>query len=91
MNRVPIEDATLSVCPADPDDLYNITKLAGEAVSLALLARTVVSLVCPMRWHPASTSANFLPAVLTDARRLGTEPFTLRQIRQRTMSQSTKW
>ncbi|MFN0314719.1 MAG: NAD-dependent epimerase/dehydratase family protein [Burkholderiales bacterium] len=30
------EDGTIIACPGDPDDLYNLTKAAGESVCLAL-------------------------------------------------------
>ena len=42
------EEAALCVNPADPDHLYNITKLTGEAVCLALPASTVGSPAFPM-------------------------------------------
>jgi nucleoside-diphosphate-sugar epimerase len=65
------EDSALSVNPTDPDDIYGITKLAGEAVCLALTAPTVR--VARLSWvvGPHAAGDHFIPALLDECRRLG--------------------
>jgi nucleoside-diphosphate-sugar epimerase len=67
-----VEGAALSVRPAEPDNLYNITKLAGEAVCLSLPTPTIrvarLSNVVGLGDH----SNNFLSAVLAEARQART-------------------
>jgi nucleoside-diphosphate-sugar epimerase len=65
------EDAILKVRPENPDHLYNVTKMAGEALCLA---------ASPERWRvvrlanvigPGDARTNFLPSVIADARERG--------------------
>lgn len=63
------EEAALSVRPADPDDLYNITKLAGEAVCLASPAPAVRVARLSNVVGLGDRSNNFLSVVLDEARR----------------------
>jgi nucleoside-diphosphate-sugar epimerase len=62
------EDAVLCVSPANPDDVYDITKLAGEAVCLSLQRPTVrvgrLSNVIGL----GDSSKNFVPAVIAEAK-----------------------
>jgi nucleoside-diphosphate-sugar epimerase len=62
------ENAVLQVRPADPDDLYNITKLAGEALCLALQSPTVRVARLSNVFGPDDRSNNFLTAVMQEAR-----------------------
>jgi len=65
------EDAELKVQPANPDHLYNLTKLAGEALCLAsgVAAGRVVRLSNVIGAGDART--NFLPSLIADARERG--------------------
>jgi len=66
--REAVEDAVLSVRPADPDETYNITKLAGEAVCLSLPQPTVRVARLSNVIGPDDRSDNFLAAVIAEAR-----------------------
>jgi nucleoside-diphosphate-sugar epimerase len=65
------EETILSVRPVDPDNLYNVTKVAGEAVCLALPAPTIRVARLSNVVGVDDRSQNFLPAVLAEARRTG--------------------
>jgi nucleoside-diphosphate-sugar epimerase len=71
-----VEEASLSVRPADPDNLYNVTKLAGEAVCLALPSLAVRVARLSNVVGAGDRSQNFLPSVLAEAR--GTGNVTIR-------------
>jgi nucleoside-diphosphate-sugar epimerase len=66
-----IENAALVVNPSDPDDVYNITKLAGESVCLSLADPHVrvarLSNVIGVGDH----SGNFLSSVVSEAQATG--------------------
>jgi nucleoside-diphosphate-sugar epimerase len=65
------EDAALPVNPGDPDELYNLSKLAGEAVCLAQSAHTIrVARLSNVYGHEAQ-SQNFLPSLIRDALQSG--------------------
>lgn len=63
------ESTTLQVRPAEPDDVYNITKLAGEALCLSLPhpAARVARLSNVV--GPGAQSHSFLASVIRDARK----------------------
>lgn len=64
------EDATLSVSPSNPDDLYNISKLMGESICLSSSRRCRVARVSNV--YGADTgSENFLSSVLREAAATG--------------------
>ncbi|MBN8534997.1 MAG: SDR family oxidoreductase [Rhizobiales bacterium] len=69
------ETARLCVSPAEPDDLYNATKIAGEALCLALPNPEirVVRLSNIYGWPGPSQS--FLASVLEEAARTGSVAF----------------
>lgn len=61
------EDATLSLSPVNPDDLYNATKLAGEALCLALPDPKIrVARLSNLYGWPGP-SQSFLASVLDEA------------------------
>jgi len=62
------EAAVLHVKPTDPDDVYNITKLAGESVCLSLPIPTVRVARLSNVIGPGDQSDNFLSAVIREAR-----------------------
>ena len=61
------EDAALTVSPADPDDLYNLSKLAGEAICLAQSGGTVRVARLSNVYGFEAVSENFLPRLIRDA------------------------
>ena len=65
------EDAVLSVDPNDPSDLYNLSKLTGEAACLTDPRRTVRVARLSNVFGPNAGSDNFLDAVLREARQDG--------------------
>ncbi len=69
--RATTEDTELRVNPNDPSDLYNISKLAGEAACLALRRPTVRVARLSNVYGPDALSKNFLPSVIRDALRQG--------------------
>jgi len=69
------ESARLSVSPADADDLYNATKIAGEALCLALPSPKIrVARLSNIYGWPGP-SQSFLASVLDEAARTGTVTF----------------
>lgn len=78
-----MEDTSVHIQPANPDHLYNVTKLAGEALCLARgtpgwrVARlsNVIG--------PGDSPKNFLPSLISDAR-------TSRRVMLRTAPDSSK-
>lgn len=66
------EDSRIGIDPADPDQLYNVSKLAGEALCLALpnprvrVAR-LSNVFGPGMGGKSGNNGNFLAAVLRDA------------------------
>lgn len=72
------EDEPLPVAPGDPSDLYNISKLAGEAACLALDDPRVRVARLSNVYGPDMDRANFLASVIADAvaghLRLGSDP-----------------
>jgi nucleoside-diphosphate-sugar epimerase len=62
------EETALSVRPADPDNLYNVSKLAGEAVCLALPSPSVRVVRLSNVLGVGDHSQNFLAALLAEAR-----------------------
>ncbi|MGL5448591.1 MAG: NAD-dependent epimerase/dehydratase family protein, partial [Rhabdaerophilum sp.] len=69
------EGARLSVSPADPDDLYNATKLAGEALCLALPNPKIrVARLSNIYGWPGP-SQSFLASVIEEAVRTGSVTF----------------
>ena len=64
-----VEGASLRVNPTDPDHLYDITKLAGEALCLSLAQPTARVARLSNVIGPGDRSENFLSAVLADASR----------------------
>jgi nucleoside-diphosphate-sugar epimerase len=67
-----VEETALSVRPADPDNLYNVTKLAGEAVCFALPSPNIRVVRLSNVVGLGDRSQNFLPSLLDEARRTGT-------------------
>jgi nucleoside-diphosphate-sugar epimerase len=65
------EETALSVRPAHPDNIFNATKLAGEAVCLALPSSDIRVVRLSNVLGVGDRSQNFLPAVLAEARRTG--------------------
>ena len=65
------EDASLSVDPNDPSDLYNLSKLTGEAACLTDSRETVRVARLSNVFGPNGGSANFLDSVLLEAQRDG--------------------
>jgi nucleoside-diphosphate-sugar epimerase len=64
------EDHLLSVAPADPDDLYDISKLMGESLALSSgRASTIVRLSNVI--GPGMGETNFLGAILAEVRESG--------------------
>jgi nucleoside-diphosphate-sugar epimerase len=61
------EDEPLTLRPADPDDLYNATKIAGEALCLAQPAATVRVARLSNVYGPGMGSDSFLAAVLCES------------------------
>lgn len=64
------EDDALRVNPLDPDDLYNLSKAAGEAIVLSLGARGRVARVSNV--YGAGQKETFLAAILEEAETRGT-------------------
>jgi nucleoside-diphosphate-sugar epimerase len=65
------EDALLTVDPREPSDLYNLSKLTGEALCLADPREGVRVVRLSNVVGAADPSANFLNAVLREARQEG--------------------
>jgi nucleoside-diphosphate-sugar epimerase len=63
------EDAALWVRPTDPDDIYNLTKLAGESVCLSLPSPKIRVARLSNVIGAGDRSKNFLPSVMDEARR----------------------
>lgn len=61
------EDAPLSVRPGDPDDLYNVSKLLGEAVCLAARPETKVARLSNVV-GPGARSPSFARSLLETGR-----------------------
>ncbi len=61
------EDATLAVAPGDASDLYNISKLAGEAACLALDNPRVRVARLSNVYGPDMDTTNFFASVIADA------------------------
>jgi nucleoside-diphosphate-sugar epimerase len=59
------EGDTLSVNPSDGDDLYNISKIMGEATAMAVGHKVKIVRLSNV-YGPDFTSANFLSAILKD-------------------------
>lgn len=69
------EDARLSLSPGDPDDLYNATKLAGEALCLAIDNPNIrVARLSNIYGWPGP-SQSFLASVIEEAARKGAVNF----------------
>jgi nucleoside-diphosphate-sugar epimerase len=66
-----VEETPLSVRPTDPDNLYNVTKLAGEAVCLALPSPNIRVVRLSNVVGLGDRSQNFLPSILGEARQMG--------------------
>lgn len=63
------EDGVLSVCPADLSDIYNISKLAGEAVCLASLRENVrVARLSNVVGPKAANTDSFIGALCREAK-----------------------
>lgn len=62
------EAARLSIAPENPDDLYNATKLAGEALCLALPNPAIRVARLSNLYGTGAASASFLASVLDEAR-----------------------
>jgi nucleoside-diphosphate-sugar epimerase len=67
--RETAESAVLQVKPADPDDVYNITKLAGEALCLSLPNPTTRVARLSNVIGAGAQSDSFLASVMRDARK----------------------
>jgi len=65
------EDAALPCVPADPSDLYNLTKLAGEALCLADPRPTVRVARVSNIYGPSPPADTFLGALLQEGRSTG--------------------
>jgi nucleoside-diphosphate-sugar epimerase len=65
------EESVLSLYPTDPEGIYNVTKLAGEAVCLALPSPTIRIVRLSNVLGLGDRSQNFLPTVLAEARQMG--------------------
>jgi len=61
------EDETLRVNPCDPSDLYNLSKLTGEAVCLAAANRKVRIARLSNVYGAGMDPANFLASLIEDA------------------------
>jgi nucleoside-diphosphate-sugar epimerase len=71
------EETPLSMAPTDPDRLYDLTKLAGECLTLAQPKATFRVARIANLYGPGQRSQNFLSAILGEAARTG--QLTLRQ------------
>ena len=65
------EEAGLPVNPSDPDELYNLSKLAGEAICLAQSAHTVRVARLSNVYGYEANSQNFLPSLIREALETG--------------------
>lgn len=70
------EETRLSVDPADPSDLYNLSKLSGESLCLthpnpAVRAARLSNIYGPGMFADTGPASNFLASVLGDAVRSG--------------------
>lgn len=68
LDRPAREEDRLTVAPSDPSDLYNLSKLAGEAACLAHSNPAVRVLRLSNVYGPGDCSGNFLASVLAEAR-----------------------
>ena len=62
-----LEDVPLTLDPANPDDLYNATKIAGEALCLAQPSETVRVARLANVYGTGMVSNDFLSAILREA------------------------
>jgi nucleoside-diphosphate-sugar epimerase len=65
------EEADLGVRPSDPSDLYNLSKLTGEAICLSDARPEVRVARLSNVYGPGDPSDNFLPSVLREAAKAG--------------------
>lgn len=63
------EDALLAVDPGDPEQLFNITKIAGESVCLSVADSKVRVARVSNVYGPGAPRETFLPSILFDALR----------------------
>jgi nucleoside-diphosphate-sugar epimerase len=61
------EDDPLVVNPTDPDDLYNVSKLLGEALCLSLPSDTIRVVRLSNVVGPGAVSESFVNSLVTDA------------------------
>jgi nucleoside-diphosphate-sugar epimerase len=71
------QTARFTLSPADSDKLYDISKLAGEALCLAVPQQRTHIVRMSNAFAPGDTSPNFLPSVLREAASTG--KVTIRQ------------
>jgi nucleoside-diphosphate-sugar epimerase len=71
------EDAHFTLMPGDTDKLYDISKMAGEALCHAAPRQRTHVVRMSNAYAPGDTSPNFLPSVLREAATTGT--VTIRQ------------
>jgi nucleoside-diphosphate-sugar epimerase len=65
------ENAALLVNPTDPDDVYNVTKLAGESICLSQVQPRVRVVRISNVIGLGDRSNNFLPSIVAEARTKG--------------------
>jgi nucleoside-diphosphate-sugar epimerase len=65
------ENASLSAMPSKADDLYNLSKMTGEALCLSRPEPSVRVARLANVVGPADADVNFLPSVVSDCRRHG--------------------
>ena len=66
-----LEDAALAVRPEDSDQLYNLSKLAGEVLCLAQSMRTIRVARLSNVYGYDAVSQNFLPSLIREAVQTG--------------------
>jgi nucleoside-diphosphate-sugar epimerase len=69
------EDAPLIVNPMDPDDLYNLSKLTGEALCLAIPNPAIRVVRLSNVYGGANPSESFLPIILRQLLSMGKATF----------------